>query len=384
MVLVKGYGHVIQKCRLEQGVSIRQVAEASGIGRSTLSRWERGEAHPRCPELISVLRVLKPSAPDNDLLHLTPKQTKPSTAHFRCQRHQNGQRLADVASEVGVSVAALSRYETGSRTPSPGLSQKIETAIHMEHSCSLAERLDWLLYQAKVKPNQPLDHHFVAADVELRSLGDQSAALTCLRAAYASWLSWWYRDIEAVRWVNYEMSRHALHRRHPGLARLLRTRANYEAEFGAGPERAARFLYEADRALGTYSVKGFVLRELAAHVSEAGYHRQALATLDRAKRAPSADEEDGTHHTCCCLVEASIWLKAGEPEKAHNALPTSCPDDDMLRLSLTSISAKCLAELGAKEQARRALSEQITRFQAKGYDHFASTLATALVRLTNR
>lgn len=50
--------HVIKGLRTEKGLTLRQLAAISGVSKSGLSRWERGERVPTLDVFIRILRAL--------------------------------------------------------------------------------------------------------------------------------------------------------------------------------------------------------------------------------------------------------------------------------------------------------------------------------------
>ncbi|HWQ51016.1 MAG TPA: helix-turn-helix transcriptional regulator [Terriglobales bacterium] len=63
----------LKKIRVRQGLTQRQIAEATGISQSLLSKYENGDRTPTCGNLIALARFLDTST--DYLLGLTPERT---------------------------------------------------------------------------------------------------------------------------------------------------------------------------------------------------------------------------------------------------------------------------------------------------------------------
>lgn len=70
--------HVRQQLRLAAGLTQQEVADAVGVKRLAVARWEAGEAHPRRPRRATYAHLLKrlaerfPAAANPDSGMLTP------------------------------------------------------------------------------------------------------------------------------------------------------------------------------------------------------------------------------------------------------------------------------------------------------------------------
>ena len=63
----------LKKIRIRQGLTQRQIADATGISQSLLSKYENGERTPTCGNLIALAKFLDTST--DYLLGLTFEKT---------------------------------------------------------------------------------------------------------------------------------------------------------------------------------------------------------------------------------------------------------------------------------------------------------------------
>lgn len=65
----------IKEARKSRGMSQKELADALGLTRSTVSMWEIGASYPSAPQIIAVCRLLGVSS--DYLLSLDEDETKP-------------------------------------------------------------------------------------------------------------------------------------------------------------------------------------------------------------------------------------------------------------------------------------------------------------------
>ena len=135
-------GEQLRGWRTERGLSLGSLASRAGVAKGTLSGWERGLHQPRLPELEAVLAALGvPTSQWRDLLSLidAPRadralaltladaeelaylesDDRPVPGHLlKALRRRRGLRLDQVAHEIGVNAASVSRWERSESTPS--------------------------------------------------------------------------------------------------------------------------------------------------------------------------------------------------------------------------------------------------------------------------
>ena len=131
---------ILRQLRDARGVSLRLLADRSGLSRRTLSYWEAGTYQPRLPELEMALTALNataeqrrqalawvdaPRAAKELRVSQSPivvagldSETLPSGGDLlRAMRHRRGLRLEQVAALIGVSGATVSRWEQSKIAP---------------------------------------------------------------------------------------------------------------------------------------------------------------------------------------------------------------------------------------------------------------------------
>lgn len=129
----------IKRARSDRHYSIGRLAQEAGIAKSTISRWETGEAQPGLYALESIASVLDltevqrlellslieaPRAAraqrDAKLSDEAPDGAMPTTGDLlRALRGRAGLRVEQLAAGIGVSGAAISKWERSERLPGP-------------------------------------------------------------------------------------------------------------------------------------------------------------------------------------------------------------------------------------------------------------------------
>lgn len=118
--------------RTSRNCSLSEVARRAGISKAALSQWESGSRQPRIPELEAVLTALDADSAQRSRLlaaidapralrHLrqTAMSKPPATGDLlRALRYRKGWTQEQLASTLGVTRAAVGRWEQGERVPS--------------------------------------------------------------------------------------------------------------------------------------------------------------------------------------------------------------------------------------------------------------------------
>lgn len=106
--------------RVEAGLTQAEVAEAVGVSQRVVSYWERGERRPsrHAARLLDRLFGLTPPAPaPADAARAVVEANRVTAARIRRRREARGWSQADLARAVGLDHSAVSRLESGDRTP---------------------------------------------------------------------------------------------------------------------------------------------------------------------------------------------------------------------------------------------------------------------------
>lgn len=135
------FGVWLQSRRVAAGLSLRALAQAAGVGRSTLSYWEAGKFLPRLPELEAVWDALAVSQEERQaVLRLMPtpraaeqSQSQAQIAHpafveragtlphggdlLRAMRTRRNWTQEHAARQIGVQRTTLGRWERGEHFP---------------------------------------------------------------------------------------------------------------------------------------------------------------------------------------------------------------------------------------------------------------------------
>ncbi len=139
--MAESLAELLRGLRGARGLSLAQLAARSQVSERTLSYWEAGTRQPRLPELEMVLAALETrTAQRNEALTLLSgprgaRELRLSPEHIRHEnaigmlpsggdllralRHRRGLYLEQVAAQMGVSGATVSRWEQGKVVPPP-------------------------------------------------------------------------------------------------------------------------------------------------------------------------------------------------------------------------------------------------------------------------
>ncbi len=404
-----GVGDRLRVAREGKGRSLRQVADRAGIGRSSLSRWERGLSVPSKKDLDRLLLVLGIEGAEVFSVNLNLQSGKDSERSFRFRRRllrairmRSALSLALAADRVGVSKVTLSRWEAGDRWP--GCSRLAEVARALgatereieaigSHdpvgsfvaidAASGKDRIEALRGEITTGRLRDLDLDFLGLDESLsrsREIRDERLRLE-LRAAYIEWLGWWYREEEAGRLACKLIGRLE---RDPGAAvwgRILRAAANYHGEIKRDPFTSLDLLEFASRRLDRHPSHGFVLREISGFMLGSDETDSAREILRRARDSCSGEESQETHLYCCEMIEASLWSAAGKHHQAIGKLPGATTLDPYLSVASAVGRARILETAGLVDEARSQLTSALSDVSSQGLLHFARGLTRRLDRL---
>jgi len=125
-------GATLRGLRLVRGLGLSEVARRSGASKAALSAWENGTRRPRGPALARLLdaleadtrskaRLLRLAEPQNARMVLADSPLGASVnvgVVLRVMRERRGIAQADLARQLGVAQATVSRWETGEGVPS--------------------------------------------------------------------------------------------------------------------------------------------------------------------------------------------------------------------------------------------------------------------------
>lgn len=380
----------VRELRATRGWSVRQAAERAGIGRSTLSRWERGEAQPSAPELERFYAAFGRPLPSPAWLEDRPLPVSRADL-LRALRGRKGLSLEEASAALTVSKPVLSRYESGARTPSPdvaaafaerlgGSETEIEAARQGEVRLPIRLRSEGdadaqivRLSDAAETGGRALDLTFLALDGWLRQRGEDERRLS-LAGVYVRWLGWWYRDREAERWARRDLDLLTRFPHSEAWGRLWRARAVYLSEIERQPKAAVETLREVAEAVRGHASEGQICRELAGGLGSLGIFGEAEAVLARARRSSAGDEGEEGHAFCCDAVEAGLWAARGYPERALRLAYDRLPAHGFLRFALAGSRADALAEVGDPRLGIRELNALAGDAWAADLPHFARGL----------
>ena len=121
-------GKAIFNRRARLGLSQEELANRLGTNKSTVSRWESGDARLPAERLESIAAALGTSA--SDLVAPVEQQMKVDVGKAIFDRRSSlGISQAELASRLGISEAAVNRWENGSRRVRINLFPEIAAAL---------------------------------------------------------------------------------------------------------------------------------------------------------------------------------------------------------------------------------------------------------------
>ena len=391
----------IRRYRTQTRCSLRDLAERSGVSRSTLSRWERGESHPSQPELDRLLSVagnpsaLKAQKAARFDAKIAAIDVIARQRLLRAVRHRNGVGLRDGAEQLGVSKACLSRWESGDRYPGHesvaraaalfGASADELDALRSPSpifNCG-ASRLDDL--QAEIRSlrqgiphgqSRELDLAFIRVEAELsrsESVASRRVRLE-LRATHVEWLSWWYRSPEAAALARETLLEFKRDAAAPVWGRVVRARTIQLTEKEHDPCGAIHLIEQLLPALQGTPSEAFVTRELSSQLLDMGENRTARQLLLRSQGLINGEEEGGWDGYCRAMTEAEILSREGRHESAMAMLPTGQPDDFYLLCASAAGKANVCARGNEPALATQYLAQGYEAAALAGMEHFRQSL----------
>jgi transcriptional regulator with XRE-family HTH domain len=149
-----GIGTFLRRLRTARGVSLNQLARGAALAERTLRNWETGAHQPRLPELEAALEALDASMQERAQAlalidaprglrglraepHILRLQEElgpiPSVGDLlRTIRQRRRLSLEQVAGELGVSCATLSRWENGKVVPPAEQRERLLTLLRAQ------------------------------------------------------------------------------------------------------------------------------------------------------------------------------------------------------------------------------------------------------------
>jgi transcriptional regulator with XRE-family HTH domain len=392
---------LLREAREKSGLSIRGLAEKSGVGKSTIARWEQGAYLPDIPELRRVMKSLDAREEDiREACSLIPKPRARAIAPtfefagdlLRALRHRQATSLEEAAHSLGISKTTLCKYENGDRKPDAETLRRIASLLHasQEELSAIGQAVESespradsevrfnKLIEGTQRGQTPLDLEFLSLEAELRR-HNQRELLTRVRATYIEWLGWWYRAREAGMWAERQVGDMAANRHLPIWGRVIRARNVSFSEYGPKePVVRIQVLRHAIETLAGTPNEAFIRRELAGEFIGLGFMRQALDQLEHSRNAAKTLEDRATHIFCCDMIEGHAWLSVGQIDRAHRLLTECPPNDPYLKVSSTVGRSRILVAAGREEQALRELQEVHQESRENGFPHFARTARSAM------
>lgn len=112
--------------RIRAGLSQNELARAMGLSSGQrMSRWERGDARPRNPQMLHALAAALGVAPRELLVPM-------ETPDLRWLRFVAGLSVEELAEAAHVSVSTLKRWEArGLRDPSPAIVSTLSRLLYV-------------------------------------------------------------------------------------------------------------------------------------------------------------------------------------------------------------------------------------------------------------
>jgi transcriptional regulator with XRE-family HTH domain len=423
--------------RTRHGLSLGQLAQAAGVHKSALSRWEAGMRQPRVTELEATLRALDVSAAESALAFAcipAPRAVRhlkedlaavtgsPLTKGdlLRALRLRQGWTQAQVAHEVGVSHQQVARWERMECLPSHeqihalcyALGARLEevTALTTGSFAEPPETKARIWEETEEEVNaviQNLLHHDLG-DLHYFSLDEK-------------FWRWSLRHEEARHWLLrlriYHAHEHRLRLRWE-MAELLLNKAREvvpEAEMGLelrlrhailsariavysghhpAPERGIRLLQPwAEKSREQPAHQAWLLSNLAKYAALQRVFDRALLLAEQACAVAEQSGQWAEIWLRCCDYGA-LLVEAGRPEEALGVIPCPrasewngvrldpVPPSEYLAACLPWAEAHCA--LGNLSEARRALSVALEILETTGIPEEKQRAAALAARLQAR
>jgi transcriptional regulator with XRE-family HTH domain len=357
-------GNYLRQMRASRGLSLRQLAQASRVNPSTLSRWESDATCPRVYELEAVLNALQASGTERaqalEQLH-APRGVRAMTTAtvslvlpagaapiggelLKAMRQRRGWTLEQVAFHVGVTVSTVSRWERSESWPSEEQLARLCAVLgasEAEHAALQGGRgvLNWLPFPAASAsdlaalleavrthqvPIEPALMELVYLGIEGRvwqMVGRGEAQVSLLLDAYACHCSWLVEQarLHEAQQPAYRALRlfEQVHAMRPHWFGVLHALAKGASELGSRPrplEGVAilrRWLPHAERHAPEY--EAWFLRDIAEYLSFSRYRAEAGAanSLAQQKSQPWVADDPNVS-----LSNALVLVNQGQAEAA--------------------------------------------------------------------
>lgn len=171
------FGSQLRKLRRERGLTLQQAADAAGVGRVTVNRWETGAQRPRPVEWKALLTALEATPQQrrrletlldtawaeatrrHALIHYSDQHQLGAISHggdlLRAMRLRHNLTLDAAAHRIGVSEWTLRRWEKGTVVPSVTQIHEVCYALHAEEEELTALTCGTLRFaggQAQIEP----------------------------------------------------------------------------------------------------------------------------------------------------------------------------------------------------------------------------------------
>lgn len=388
------------------------LAERSGVNRSTLWRWERGQVLPRETELRAVLRVLKATATQQKAVWAALAMARQAAAMvvggrrkmlsdatrgdlLRAMRMRAGLSQADAAARVDVAGTTLLRWEKMERWPGGEQIQQLcylygaNEAEYVALTCgelpddapSLANSNDWRRLYETLFPFEAQTSHYALYDLHYHMLLERIADAFSADAA---------RGVEADLRIRY--AEYLLFQGRFAEARLLLARAERLLTSDDAPRHAHSLILRAQDARkgglraraqcvpllrqavvlserASVTVRTHAESELAMELSSVGNTDEGIAL---SRRSLQRAESSGDLLTWKMRLRDNIGnlLASGQGEAALNALPNFPTDTPLFLVQkwLTQAEALLLVgERGAAGEAFRTARGLSLQFGMIGY-----------------
>jgi transcriptional regulator with XRE-family HTH domain len=401
------FGQFLRDLRQSQELSVERLASMVGMAPSTIYHWERGDFHPRLPELRAILAALEvPEATQRQVLTMlgTPRALvflretvrqadevngsgldgMPAAGDLlralRCRKRLAGKQVAE---HLGVNPSIVTRWEQSRAVPSAEIQQDLlnlldaqpEERAALTRSLFLSAPLEASvqtldacertlhLYRASVEAHKgfPGDLCFLALEARLWTLAapwDKKVPLLVrCWLAHAEWLLWQGRTAEMGAYAR--RTQEALYNQtEPELFWAGSLAAERVAR---GPGNAAKCRARALSLLRTWTDFPFsgdqetsLYRGMA---EQAGYAGELeLAQRFLAKSRTLADRQcDPCGIKLADIIEARLLLLGRQAEKAVTLLQGHTSSDPCQRLFVLLLIAEAWLALERRSEAAQGL-----------------------------
>lgn len=396
-------GKMVNKLRSERGLSLRGLAQLSGVGKSSLSRWEAGSSFPGIPEIEAVLNAMQVSEDERKtalgqlqapralerLQALTGDRPPLSGDLLKAMRLRSRLTQTEVASRLGITQGMLAKWEIGGDWPSEErihslcyiLRAREEELIALLHGRFLPSAFDDSLWewdkifdisQELMHPSAETstlrDLRFITLESHLwhQSLHQPAASyfLTRTFALHSRFLHETGRLSEAHRYS--EKTLLLVKQGTPALVQLpdpvwldaVMVRARLEGCDGARPDpsRAAKILIQWLPEACRLEYRAWMLSDIAMMLSHTGDSACAVELSSKAIEYAARGRWAGEVGFRTC-DHARVLLGLGRPGKALKVLTAKIGEFEMPAtvVSALIIMAQAFVELNQHMDARECL-----------------------------